>query len=61
MCANHVWAPLQAAACTDRVAFGPRAGQKVLTVRVTLTRETRFNLTLRADMQGFQPERPGAM
>ena len=25
-------APLQAAACTYRIAFGPRAGQKVLTL-----------------------------
>ena len=25
--------PLQAAACTYRIAFGPRAGQKVLTVQ----------------------------
>jgi hypothetical protein len=24
--------PLQAAACTYRIAFGPRAGQKVLTL-----------------------------
>ena len=27
--------PLQAAACTYRIAFGPRAGQKVLTVQVS--------------------------
>ncbi|MGH8607425.1 MAG: hypothetical protein ACREX9_08405 [Gammaproteobacteria bacterium] len=26
-------APLQAAACTYRIALGPRAGQKVLTLR----------------------------
>ena len=29
----HVPRPLQAAACTYRIAFGPRAGQKVLTVQ----------------------------
>ena len=28
--------PLQAAACTCRIAFGPRAGQKVLTVQGTM-------------------------
>ena len=28
----RVLRPLQAAACTHRIAFGPRAGQKVLTV-----------------------------
>lgn len=27
-------APLQSAACTYRIALGPRAGQKVLTLRV---------------------------
>ena len=29
----HVLRPLQAAACTYRIAFGPRAGQKVLTLQ----------------------------
>ena len=29
----RVLRPLQAAACTYRIAFGPRAGQKVLTVQ----------------------------
>ena len=29
--------PLQAAACTYRIAFGPRAGQKVLTLQDTRT------------------------
>ena len=28
----RVLRPLQAAACTYRIAFGPRAGQKVLTL-----------------------------
>ena len=36
----RVLRPLQAAACTYRVAFGPRAGQKVLTVQGTMPRET---------------------
>ena len=45
--------PLQAAACTYRIAFGPRAGQKVLTVQGTMPRETDFNQTLCADINGF--------
>jgi hypothetical protein len=32
--------PLQAAACTYRIAFGPRAGQKVLTVQGVMPKET---------------------
>ena len=32
--------PLQAAAITYRIAFGPRAGQKVLTLRGATPRET---------------------
>ena len=32
--------PLQAAVCTYRIALGPRAGQKVLTVQGAMPRET---------------------
>jgi hypothetical protein len=49
----RVLRPLQAAACTYRIAFGPRAGQKVLTVQGAMPRQTDFNQTLCADMQGF--------
>ena len=45
--------PLQAAACTYRIALGPRAGQKVLTLQGAMPRETDFNQILCADMQGF--------
>ena len=45
--------PLQAAACTYRIAFGPRAGQKVLTVQGALPRETDFEQSLCADISGF--------
>lgn len=45
--------PLQAAACTYRIAFGPRAGQKVLTLQGTMPREAEFHQNLCADMQGF--------
>jgi Putative transposase len=45
--------PLQAVACTYRIALGPRAGQKVLTLQGAMPRETGFNQTLCADMLGF--------
>jgi hypothetical protein len=46
--------PLQAAACTYRIAFGPRAGQKVLTLQGAMPRETGFNFNqnLCADKNG---------
>jgi hypothetical protein len=44
---------LQAAACTYRIAFGPRAGQKVLTVQGVMPRDADFKQNLCADMQGF--------
>ena len=44
----RVLRPLQAAACTYRIAFGPRAGQKVLTVQGAMPRERDFKQTLRA-------------
>jgi hypothetical protein len=45
--------PLQAAACTYRIAFGPRAGQKVLTLQYAMPRQTEFKQTLCADIDGF--------
>jgi hypothetical protein len=45
--------PLQAAACTYRIAFGPRAGQKVLTMHDAMPREAEFKQTLCADIDGF--------
>ena len=45
--------PLQAAACTYRIAFGPRAGQNVLTVQGAMPKESGFNQTLCADIDGF--------
>ena len=45
--------PLQAAACTYRIAFGHRAGQKVLTVQGAMPRETDFKQPLCADIDGF--------
>jgi hypothetical protein len=45
--------PLQAAAVTYRIAFGPRAGQKVLTLRGAMPRETTERQPLCADIDGF--------
>ena len=45
--------PLQAAACTYRIAFGPRAGQKVFTVQCATPRDAAFTQALCADEQGF--------
>ncbi|MBN8507362.1 MAG: transposase [Burkholderiales bacterium] len=45
--------PLQAAAITYRIAFGPRAGQKVLTVRGAMPREGAARQPLCADIDGF--------
>ena len=45
--------PLQAAAITYRIAFGPRAGQKVLTLRGAVPREATARQPLCADIDGF--------
>jgi len=50
--------PLQAAACTYRIAVGPRAGQKVLTLQGVMPRAADFRQTLCADIQGQQRSRP---
>ncbi len=49
----RVLRPLQAAACTYRIAFGSRAGQKVLTVQGAMPRDKDFKQTLCADIDGF--------
>ncbi len=45
--------PLQAAAITYRIAFGPRAGQKLLTLRGAMPREGTARQPLCADIDGF--------
>ena len=45
--------PLHAAAITYRIAFGPRAGQKVLTLRGAMPREATPRQPLCADIDGF--------
>jgi hypothetical protein len=49
----RVLRPLHVAACTYRIAFGPRAGQKVLTVQGMMLRQTGFKQNLCADISGF--------
>ena len=48
----RVLRPLQAAACTYRIAFGPRAGQKVLTLQGAMPRQPDYKQTLCADNWG---------
>jgi len=45
--------PLQAAAITCRIAFGPRAGQKVLTLSGATPRETTSRQPLYVNIDGF--------
>jgi len=45
--------PLQAASCTYRIAFGPRAGQKVVGLRTVSGREDKATSGLCAEMHGF--------
>ncbi|MEP7299891.1 MAG: transposase [Caldimonas sp.] len=45
--------PLQAAAITYRIAFGPRAGQRMLTLRGAMPREDLARQPLCADIDGF--------
>jgi hypothetical protein len=44
---------LQAAACTYRIALGPRAGQKVLSLRTVAGRDEKNTTALCADAHGF--------
>jgi Putative transposase len=49
----HALKRLRAAACTYRIAFGPRAGQKVLTLRGTKRSAADFKQNLCANLEGF--------
>ena len=46
-------ASLQAAACSYRIALGPRAGQKVLSLQTGLGRDEKATAALCADAHGF--------
>jgi len=55
-CRTPTWRtlwPLQAAAISYRIAFGPHAGQKVLTLRGAMPREGSARQALCADIDGF--------
>ena len=45
--------PLQAASCTYRIALGPRAGQKVLSLRTVPGRDDKATSALCAEAHGF--------
>jgi hypothetical protein len=45
--------PLHRGSCVYRIAFGPRAGQKVLTLQGALPREASGKQRLCANLQGF--------
>ena len=49
----HTLRPLQAAAVTYRIAFGPRAGQKVLALQGAMAREGLARELLCCDIDGF--------
>jgi hypothetical protein len=53
--------PLQAAACTYSIAFGPRAGQKVLTVQGAMPRDADFKQTQCDDIDGNRAARRRAL
>ncbi len=51
--ADNPLASLQAASCTYRIALGPRAGQKVLSLRTAPGRDDKATAGLCADAHGF--------
>ena len=53
MDADNPLASLQAAECTYRIALGPRAGQKVLSLRTGAGRDEKNTTALCADAHGF--------
>ena len=50
---DQVLTPLQAASCTYRIALGPRAGQKVLSLQSVPSLDEPSTLGLRANAHGF--------
>ncbi len=51
--ADLAMAPLQSAACTYRIAFGPRAGQKVLSLKTVPTQEPKVTAQRCVSEHGF--------
>jgi len=58
--AARVLRPLQAVACTFRIAFGPHVGRKVLTLQGAMPRETDFKQALCADSNSLSLHQPCA-
>ena len=50
---THALRPLRAEACTCRIAFGPRAGERVLVVQGVTPMQAGFKQDLCTDMDGF--------
>jgi hypothetical protein len=50
---DYLRRPSQAASCTYRIAFGPRAGQKVLTLRTVPGRDEKAAAAPCAEAHGF--------
>ena len=59
--ADNPLASLQAASCTYRLALGPRAGQKVLSVRTVAGRDEKHTTALCADANRPAHETPARM
>ena len=51
--ADNLLRSLQAASCTYRIALGPRAGQKVLSLRTVVRRDEKTTRALCVDAHGF--------
>jgi len=51
--ADQALTPLQAASCTYRIALGPRAGQKVLSLQAAPSRAGQSTQALCANGHGF--------
>ena len=51
--ADHALTPLQAVSCTYRIALGPRAGQKVLSLQSVPSRPAQSSQALCANAHGF--------
>ena len=59
--ADHPSASLQAASCTRRIALGPRAGRKVLSLRTVAGRGEKPRKALSADAHGFSLNAAGRL
>ena len=58
---DNLLAPLQAASCTYRIALGPRAGRKVLSLQTAASRRRADHTTLVRQRPRLQPACGGAL